>query len=70
MARARFGFRWEDQYRLALDPPTARKYRNDSLPSDVPRESDYCSMCGPDFCAMRITHNLRDCAGKKPTATD
>jgi phosphomethylpyrimidine synthase len=65
MARARFGFRWEDQFALALDPPTARQYHDESLPADVPRESRYCSMCGPDFCAMRITQDLRDCMGRR-----
>jgi len=68
MARARFSFRWEDQFNLSLDPPTARQYHDESLPADVPRESHYCSMCGPDFCAMRITQDLRDCAGKKTPA--
>jgi phosphomethylpyrimidine synthase len=65
MARARFGFRWEDQFNLALDPPTARRYHDDSLPTEVARESQFCSMCGPSFCAMRITRDLRDCATKQ-----
>jgi phosphomethylpyrimidine synthase len=68
MARARFGFRWEDQYRLALDPPTARRYHDESLPSEVAPDSHFCSMCGPDFCAMRITQDLRDCASKQAAA--
>jgi phosphomethylpyrimidine synthase len=65
MARARFDFRWEDQFNISLDPPTARRYHDESLPKDVARESHFCSMCGPDFCAMRITHDLRDCAAKQ-----
>jgi phosphomethylpyrimidine synthase len=65
MARARFSFRWEDQFNLSLDPPTARRYHDESLPKDVARESHFCSMCGPDFCAMRITQDLRDCAAKQ-----
>jgi phosphomethylpyrimidine synthase len=69
MARARFAFRWEDQFALSLDPPTAKQYHDESLPADVPRESHYCSMCGPDFCAMRITQDLRDCAGKKTSSS-
>jgi phosphomethylpyrimidine synthase len=70
MARARFGFRWEDQFALSLDPPTARQYHDESTPADVPKEAHYCSMCGPDFCAMRITQDLRDCAGKKKTPAE
>jgi phosphomethylpyrimidine synthase len=68
MARARFAFRWDDQFNLALDPPTARQYHDESLPPDVARESHYCSMCGPDFCAMRITQDLRECAAAKKAA--
>jgi len=60
MSRARFAFRWEDQFNLSLDPPTARRYHDESLPPDVARESHFCSMCGPDFCAMRITKDIRD----------
>jgi phosphomethylpyrimidine synthase len=62
MARARFAFRWEDQFNLSLDPPTARSYHDGSLPPDVARESHFCSMCGPNFCAMKITKDLRDYA--------
>jgi len=65
MERARFGFRWEDQFALSFDPPTARRYHGESLPTEVARESHFCSMCGPDFCAMRITQDLRDCAAKQ-----
>ena len=65
MARARFAFRWEDQFNLALDPPTARSYHDDSLPADVARESHFCSMCGPAFCAMKITKDIRDYAAKE-----
>ena len=68
MARARFAFRWQDQFNLSLDPPTARRYHDESLPKDVARESHFCSMCGPDFCAMRITQDLRDCAAKQAAA--
>lgn len=65
MARARFAFRWEDQFNLALDPPTARRYHDKSLPAEVARESHFCSMCGPAFCAMKITQDLRDAAQKQ-----
>jgi phosphomethylpyrimidine synthase len=60
MARARFAFRWDDQFNLSLDPPTARRYHDESLPADVGRESRFCSMCGPAFCAMKITQDIRD----------
>jgi len=67
MARARFAFRWDDQFNLSLDPPTARRYHDESLPANVDRESRFCSMCGPAFCAMRITQEIRDGA-KAPLA--
>jgi phosphomethylpyrimidine synthase len=60
MARARFAFRWDDQFNLSLDPPTARRYHDESLPADVARGSRFCSMCGPAFCAMKITQDIRD----------
>jgi phosphomethylpyrimidine synthase len=65
MARARFGFRWEDQFNLALDPETARSYHDDSLPADIARESHFCSMCGPAFCAMKITKDIRELAERE-----
>ena len=64
MSRARFAFRWEDQFNLSLDPPTARRYHDESLPAEVARESHFCSMCGPAFCAMKLTKDIRDCAGR------
>jgi phosphomethylpyrimidine synthase len=60
MSRARFAFRWEDQFNLSLDPPTARRYHDESLPVEVARESHFCSMCGPAFCAMKITRDIRE----------
>ena len=63
MSRARFAFRWEDQFNLSLDPPTARRYHDESMPADVARESNFCSMCGPAFCAMRITKDIREGVG-------
>jgi len=65
MSRARFTFRWEDQFNLSLDPPTARRYHDESLPANVARESHFCSMCGPDFCAMRITQDIREGAARE-----
>jgi phosphomethylpyrimidine synthase len=70
MARARFAFRWEDQFNLALDPPTARSYHDGSLPADVARESHFCSMCGPAFCAMKITKDIRDYAAKQDVSLE
>jgi phosphomethylpyrimidine synthase len=70
MARARFAFRWEDQFNLSLDPPTARSYHDGSLPADVARESHFCSMCGPAFCAMKITRDIRDYAAKQDLSVE
>jgi phosphomethylpyrimidine synthase len=60
MSRARFSFRWNDQFNLALDPPTARAYHDETLPADGAKSSHFCSMCGPQFCSMKITQDLRD----------
>jgi phosphomethylpyrimidine synthase len=70
MARARFAFRWEDQFNLSLDPPTARSYHDGSLPAEVARESHFCSMCGPAFCAMKITRDIRDYAAKQDLSVE
>jgi phosphomethylpyrimidine synthase len=70
MARARFAFRWEDQFNLSLDPPTARSYHDDSLPAEVARESHFCSMCGPAFCAMKITKDIREFAAKEQISVE
>jgi phosphomethylpyrimidine synthase len=64
MARARFDFRWPDQFALALDPPTARAFHDETLPDESAKESHFCSMCGPAFCAMRITQDVRDWASR------
>lgn len=58
LSRARFGFRWEDQFNLALDPDTARKYHDETLPKDRHKTAHFCSMCGPSFCSMRITQSM------------
>jgi phosphomethylpyrimidine synthase len=60
MARARFGFRWEDQFNLSLDPPTARSYHDGTMPTETSATAHFCSMCGPSFCAMKITQDIRD----------
>jgi phosphomethylpyrimidine synthase len=59
LSRARFDFRWEDQFNLALDPDTARAYHDETLPAAPAKTAHFCSMCGPKFCSMRITQDLR-----------
>ena len=59
LSRARFDFRWEDQFNLGLDPDTARAYHDETLPKDVHKVAHFCSMCGPKFCSMKITQDLR-----------
>ncbi len=59
LSRARFDFRWEDQFNLSLDPDTARKFHDETLPKDSHKVAHFCSMCGPKFCSMQITQDLR-----------
>ncbi len=59
LSKARFEFRWEDQFNLALDPVTARAYHDESLPAEGAKVAHFCSMCGPKFCSMQITHDVR-----------
>ena len=59
ISKARFDFRWEDQFNLALDPDTARAYHDETLPKDAHKVAHFCSMCGPKFCSMKITQDLR-----------
>ncbi|THD46566.1 MAG: phosphomethylpyrimidine synthase ThiC [Bradyrhizobium sp.] len=59
VSRARFDFRWEDQFNLSLDPDTARKFHDETLPKDAHKVAHFCSMCGPKFCSMKITQDLR-----------
>ncbi len=65
ISRARFGFRWEDQFNLALDPVTARAYHDETLPAEGAKVAHFCSMCGPKFCSMKITQDIRDYAAEK-----
>jgi phosphomethylpyrimidine synthase len=65
MSRARFEFRWEDQFRLALDPNTARSYHDETLPADAAKSAHFCSMCGPHFCSMKITEDVRKYAAER-----
>ncbi|MDP1989285.1 phosphomethylpyrimidine synthase ThiC [Phenylobacterium sp.] len=62
LSRARFEFRWEDQFNLGLDPETARQYHDESLPKEAFKTAHFCSMCGPKFCSMRITQDIRQLA--------
>lgn len=59
LSKARFEFRWEDQFDLSLDPETARKYHDATLPQDGMKKAHFCSMCGPHFCSMKITQDVR-----------
>jgi phosphomethylpyrimidine synthase len=62
MSKARFEFRWEDQFNLALDPDRAREYHDATLPKESAKTAHFCSMCGPQFCSMKITQDVRDFA--------
>jgi phosphomethylpyrimidine synthase len=62
LSRARFEFRWEDQFNLSLDPETARQYHDQTLPKDAHKVAHFCSMCGPKFCSMKISAEVRDYA--------
>lgn len=66
MSKARFEFRWEDQFNLALDPETARQYHDQTLPQESGKVAHFCSMCGPKFCSMKISQEVRDFASKHP----
>ncbi len=65
LSRARFDFRWEDQFNLALDPVTARAFHDETLPADGAKVAHFCSMCGPKFCSMRISQDIRDEAARQ-----
>lgn len=62
LSKARFEFRWEDQFNLSLDPETAREFHDETLPADAAKVAHFCSMCGPKFCSMKITQEIRDAA--------
>lgn len=65
LSKARFEFRWEDQFNLGLDPDRAREYHDETLPKDSAKVAHFCSMCGPHFCSMKITQDVRDFAKKQ-----
>jgi phosphomethylpyrimidine synthase len=62
LSKARFEFRWEDQFELSLDPETARAYHDETLPAEPAKTAHFCSMCGPKFCSMQISHDIRKSA--------
>ncbi|ACU58119.1 phosphomethylpyrimidine synthase ThiC [Chitinophaga pinensis] len=65
LSKARFEFRWEDQFNLSLDPETARSYHDETLPAEGAKVAHFCSMCGPHFCSMKITQEVRDYAASQ-----
>ncbi|HEY8346796.1 MAG TPA: phosphomethylpyrimidine synthase ThiC [Symbiobacteriaceae bacterium] len=65
LSKARFEFRWQDQFNLSLDPERAREYHDETLPAEAAKTAHFCSMCGPKFCAMRITQDIREYARAK-----
>ncbi|MDX1643815.1 MAG: phosphomethylpyrimidine synthase ThiC, partial [Thermoanaerobaculia bacterium] len=65
LSKARFEFRWRDQFNLSLDPITAEAYHDETLPAEGAKVAHFCSMCGPKFCSMEITRELRDYAARE-----
>ncbi len=65
LSKARFEFRWQDQFNLSLDPDTARNFHDETLPKEAAKVAHFCSMCGPKFCSMKITQELRDMAAEE-----
>jgi len=65
ISKARFEFRWEDQFNLSLDPETAREFHDETLPQEGAKTAHFCSMCGPHFCSMRITEDVRRYAAEQ-----
>ena len=70
LSKARFEFRWDDQFNLSLDPATARAFHDATLPQDGARTAHFCSMCGPHFCAMKITEEVREFAARQGLGED
>jgi phosphomethylpyrimidine synthase len=68
LSKARFDFRWEDQFNLALDPVTARAFHDETLPAEGAKLAHFCSMCGPKFCSMKLTQDLRQEARRQAEA--
>jgi phosphomethylpyrimidine synthase len=70
LSKARFEFRWEDQFNLSLDPTTAREFHDETLPQDGAKTAHFCSMCGPHFCSMKITEDVRKYAAEQGLAEE
>jgi phosphomethylpyrimidine synthase len=70
LSKARFEFRWEDQFNLSLDPETARSYHDETLPAEPAKTAHFCSMCGPKFCSMKISQDVRDYAAAHGVGAD
>ncbi len=70
MSKARFEFRWEDQFNLGLDPDKAREFHDETLPKDSAKVAHFCSMCGPHFCSMKITQDVHDYAAAQGIAAE
>jgi phosphomethylpyrimidine synthase len=70
LSRARFDFRWRDQFNLSLDPETAEQYHDQTLPAEGAKTAHFCSMCGPKFCSMKITQEVREFAAKQNSAPE
>jgi phosphomethylpyrimidine synthase len=66
LSKARFAFDWNEQFRLSLDPETARSYHDETLPQDTFKSAHFCSMCGPKYCSMKITEEIRELAAERP----
>jgi phosphomethylpyrimidine synthase len=65
LSKARFEFRWDDQFNLGLDPDKAKEFHDETLPQEGAKLAHFCSMCGPHFCSMKITQDVRDYAAKQ-----
>src|SRR6185503_16441483 len=65
LSKARFEFRWEDQFNLSLDPEVAREYHDETLPQEGAKLAHFCSMCGPHFCSMKITQDVKKALSEK-----
>jgi len=70
LSRARFDFRWRDQFNLSLDPETAEDYHDQTLPAEGAKSAHFCSMCGPKFCSMQISQEVREFAAKQNQDSD
>ena len=70
LSKARFDFRWRDQFALSLDPSTAQAFHDETLPKDSMKKAHFCSMCGPNFCSMKITQEVREFAKTKDVNLD